>query len=124
MKHIFLFSAIEELTRLYQTNRNNELWSKLLDFRNQVSPIWREYWQRLYDGLCPDSDSAKAILKKEKDLLVNVGASIVLGKSVAQTKKLIEKQREEVSSLREIMMKNIKKLVTRAAQIESELQEN
>ena len=64
---------------------------------------------------------AKAKLTKEDSLLVNVGASVVVDKSIEDTKELIEKQKGEMESIRGKITENINKLVDRATVLEKEL---
>jgi prefoldin alpha subunit len=66
---------------------------------------------------------AKAKLVKENELLVNVGASVVVDKSVKDTISLIEKQQNEIEGLRNQIAQTINAFVERAAQIERELNE-
>lgn len=63
----------------------------------------------------------KARLKKENKLLVNVGASVVVDKSIEDTKKLIEKQEQEMEKIRDQIAENINMLVEKATVLEKEL---
>lgn len=63
----------------------------------------------------------KARLKKENNLLVNVGASVVVDKSIEDTKKLIEKQEQEMEKIRDQIAENINMLVEKATVLEKEL---
>ena len=63
----------------------------------------------------------KAKLKKENSLLINVGASVVVSKSLENTKKLVENQREEMEKIKEKIAENMSKLVERASELEKDL---
>ena len=63
----------------------------------------------------------KATLKKEDSLLINVGSSVIVDKSVEDTKKLIEKQKGEMEKIKEQISGNINKLIERATSLEKEL---
>lgn len=65
---------------------------------------------------------AKAELKKEDELLVNVGANVAVKKDVNSTKKLVERQLEQLKEIRERMASDLKKLTTHGSRIEKELQ--
>ena len=67
---------------------------------------------------------AKATLKKEEKLRVNIGSAVVVDKTVQQTKKLIEKQTEQIAELREKIIENLNQLVQQAANIEKSLTKN
>jgi len=64
---------------------------------------------------------AKARLVKEDKLRVNVGAGVVVDKSITETKKLIEKQSEEMEKVRVAVAQNVDQMVQRAAEIEKEM---
>ncbi|MBS3106510.1 hypothetical protein J4419_02495, partial [Candidatus Woesearchaeota archaeon] len=64
---------------------------------------------------------ARATLQKPEKLLLNVGAGVVVDRSIAETRALIEKQKDELQEFRVALAQNIDKLVSRAAQIEKEL---
>jgi prefoldin alpha subunit len=66
---------------------------------------------------------AKAVLKKEDRLLVNVGSSVVVDKSFEETKALIVKQKNELEEVMVMIKENIRRLVARAALIEKDLRE-
>ena len=65
---------------------------------------------------------AKAELKKADELLVNVGANVVVKKDISSTKKLVERQVEQLREVRERMASDLKKLTTYGSGIEEELQ--
>ena len=64
---------------------------------------------------------ARATLHKPEKLLLNVGAGVVVDRSIAETRALIEKQTDELQEFRVALAQNIDRLVSRAAQIEKEL---
>ena len=64
-----------------------------------------------------------ASLRKSDTLLVNIGSSVVVEMSMDETKKLIEKQREELKMLRTNISENLKKFMKRASEIEKELKD-
>jgi prefoldin alpha subunit len=63
----------------------------------------------------------KAILKKEDKLLLNIGSSTVVDKSLEETKDLIEKQKTDLQAMHQKMTDNIQKLLQRASALEKEL---
>lgn len=65
---------------------------------------------------------AKANVKDTSELLVNVGANVVVKKDVASTKKLIQKQMEEIKKIQEQMINELENLTSHAAQLETNLQ--
>ena len=65
---------------------------------------------------------AKAIVKDTSDLLVNVGANVVVKKDIASTKKLIQSQMEEIKKIHAQIVGELEKLTNRAAHVEIELQ--
>ncbi len=60
---------------------------------------------------------AKAKLCEKEKVLVNVGSSIVLDKSIEDTRKLIESQLGEIENLRNQMIGNRQLIVERIGQI-------
>ena len=76
------------------------------------------------DTLVPISSGifAKASLKYNEGLLVNVGANTIVKKSVSDTKKLVEKQTDEVKKLQEQMLEQLQKAAAAAESSEKELQ--
>lgn len=66
---------------------------------------------------------ARANLKKEGVLLVNVGSNIVVDKSIDETKKLIEIQKGKIEAAHDKMAMSMQKLVARAGAIEKYLSE-
>ena len=66
---------------------------------------------------------AKATIKKEDKVLVNIGSSVVVDKTITETKALIEKQHEELAKIKQKITENITKLVNRAGTLEKELNE-
>ena len=65
---------------------------------------------------------AKAELKKADELLVNVGANVVVKKDISSTKKLVERQVKQLRDIRERMVSDLKKLTMQGGMIEEELQ--
>ena len=65
---------------------------------------------------------AKAIIADASELLVNVGANVVVKKDVASTKKLIQNQLEEISRIQKQMINELEKMTSHAAQLEMQLQ--
>ena len=65
---------------------------------------------------------AKASVKDTTELLVNVGANIVVKKDIASTKKLIQNQMEELNKIQKQMINDLEKMTNNAAQIEMKLQ--
>ena len=65
---------------------------------------------------------AKATMKKSDELLVNVGASVVVAKDIPSTKKLIQNQIEEIKKLQQRMVADLEKMADRAGQLEMHLQ--
>ena len=65
---------------------------------------------------------AKAELKKADELIVNVGANVAVKKDISSTKKLVERQLEQLRDIRERMASDLKKLTMQGGMIEEELQ--
>ncbi|MBI2650012.1 prefoldin subunit alpha [Candidatus Woesearchaeota archaeon] len=65
---------------------------------------------------------AKASVKDTSELLVNIGANVVVKKDVDSTKKLIQKQMEEIKKIQGQMIRELEKLTSHAAQLEMQLQ--
>ena len=65
---------------------------------------------------------AKAELKKADELLVNVGANVAVKKDISSTKKLVERQLEQLRDIRERMASDLKKLTMQGGMIEEDLQ--
>jgi prefoldin alpha subunit len=66
---------------------------------------------------------ARARIKKEDKVLVNVGSSIVVDKSIEETRQIIRKQKEEMQEVHAKMSINTQKLLMRAQKLEKELNE-
>ena len=64
----------------------------------------------------------KTTLKDTDELIVNVGANIAVPKSVAETKQLIEKQKKEITELKEKLRQDLEKMALQASVVESDLQ--
>ena len=65
---------------------------------------------------------AKASLKDTSELLVNVGANVVVSKDIESTKKLISDQLEEVKKLHNNLVQELERMTNHAAQLEVQLQ--
>ena len=90
--------------------------SSSLDEFNKIKP-GKEIFVPLSSGIF-----AKAGIKDTSGLLVNVGANVVVQKDVASTKKLIERQMEEIKRIQGQMVDELEKLTSHAAQLEMQLQ--
>ena len=66
---------------------------------------------------------AKAELKSNKEFLVNVGSDTIVTKDIESTKKLMEKQVEEMGELHSKINMHMQKLALHASSIEQELRE-
>lgn len=64
---------------------------------------------------------ANAELKDSKDLLVNIGAGVVVKKDVASTGLLVHQQAEEIKQVHEQMMAELKGLYEQANSMEEEM---
>ena len=65
---------------------------------------------------------AKASIKGDSALLVNVGANVVVQKDAASTKKLIQGQIEGLKKIQMQMISELEKMTKQAAQLEMQLQ--
>src|SRR3989338_11646392 len=65
---------------------------------------------------------AEASIKDTSKLLVNVGANVAVRKDIDSTKKLIEKQMEEIKKIQKQMVNDLEKMTHHAAQLEMKLQ--
>ena len=65
---------------------------------------------------------AKASIKDVSELLVNVGANVVVKKDIASTKDIIRIQIEEIKKIQKQMVYDLEKMTNHAAQIEMQLQ--
>ena len=83
----------------------------------QKVPAGKEIFVPLSSGIF-----AKAEIKDTSELLVNVGANVVVQKDIASAKKLIANQVEEIRKLQKRMMEELEKMTGKAANIEEELQ--
>jgi len=66
---------------------------------------------------------ANAVIKDTSELLVNVGANVVVKKDILSTKNLIQRQIEEVKKVQKQMIDDLEKMTSHAAQLESHLQQ-
>lgn len=83
----------------------------------QKVPSGKEIFVPLSSGIF-----TKATINDTSELLVNVGANIIVSKDIASTKKLIANQVEEVRKLQKRMMDELEKMTEKAAKIEEQLQ--
>ena len=65
---------------------------------------------------------AKASIKDASELLVNVGANVVVQKNVDSAKRLIQSQIEEIKKIQKQLVGELEKMMGHAAQIEMQLQ--
>lgn len=65
---------------------------------------------------------AKASIKDTSELIVNVGANVVVKKDIDSTKKLIQSQIEEIKKIQRQMINELEKMTGHAAQMEMQLQ--
>ena len=65
---------------------------------------------------------AKANIKDNNELFVNVGANVVVKNDVNSAKKLLQKQIDELKNIQKQMVNELEKMTNHAAQIESQLQ--
>ncbi len=63
----------------------------------------------------------QAEVKDTKELLVNVGAYVMVSKTIPEVDKLLDTQVEELNKFRENIVLNLQSLVNRAEQIQSKL---
>ncbi|MBU0536789.1 MAG: prefoldin subunit alpha [Nanoarchaeota archaeon] len=66
---------------------------------------------------------AKAELKDNKNLLVNVGAGTTVNKSIPETRDMISNQINEIADTRDQLLEQLQKAVRKAQKIQEELQE-
>ena len=64
---------------------------------------------------------AKAEIKDNENLVVNVGAQTTVSKNIIDTKKIIESQIDEMRKLQEQMAEELERLTNQAALIEREM---
>lgn len=91
--------------------------SNSLDDFKKINTV-REVFVPLSSGIF-----AKAVIKDTSELLVNVGANVVVKKDVAETKNLIQRQIEEIKKVQRQMIDDLEKMTSHAAQLERQLQE-
>ena len=65
---------------------------------------------------------AKANIKDVSELLVNVGANVVVKKDISSTKSIIRNQIEEIKKIQKQMINDLENMTNHAAQIEMKLQ--
>ena len=119
LKLQFLYEQIKEIEKQTQLFNNQivELTStiqSLDDFKNleEGTEILVPINQGMY---------AKAELKNNKELSVNVGSNVSVKKNVEDTKKLINNQIEEIKKIQQQMILNLQKLSSQAGLIEEEI---
>ena len=65
---------------------------------------------------------ARAAITDTSELLVNVGANVVVKKNIASAKKLIQDQIEQIKKIQKQVIEELEKLTNHAAQLEMQLQ--
>ncbi|MBI2558437.1 prefoldin subunit alpha [Candidatus Woesearchaeota archaeon] len=65
---------------------------------------------------------AKAVIKDTSELLVNVGANVIVKKDNVSTKRLIQNQVEEIRRIQKQIIDELEKMTGYAAQLEMQLQ--
>lgn len=65
---------------------------------------------------------ARASIKSTSELLVNVGANVVVAKDTASTKKLLQKQMEELKAVQKQVIGELERMTAHAMQLEARLQ--
>ena len=60
-------------------------------------------------------------LKDNKDVMINVGAGVVVKKSIPDAQKLIQKQTEEVKKIHEEMLSNVQNLIKQTELLQKEI---
>ena len=90
--------------------------SNSLDEFSKITP-GKEIFVPLSSGIF-----AKASMKETSELLVNVGANVVVTRDISSTKKLIHTQTEEIKKMHKRMMDELEKATKRAGEIEMQMQ--
>ena len=65
---------------------------------------------------------AKASLKETNELLVNVGANVVVSKDIDSTKKLIETQIDSMKKMHKDLVMNLEEMTHKAGSLEMQMQ--
>ena len=65
---------------------------------------------------------AKAEIKSNSELLINIGANVVVQKNLDGAKKLIQGQIEEIKSAQKRIIEEYEKMTDKAAEMQSQLQ--
>ena len=99
----------QQLIELAATSNSLDDFQKIRDVREAFIPI--------SSGIF-----ARASIKDTSELLVNVGANVVVKKDLASTKKLILSQMEEIKKIQKQMGDELERTVNHAAQLEIHLQ--
>jgi prefoldin alpha subunit len=63
----------------------------------------------------------KAVIKDNKDVIVNIGADIAVKKDVPSTKKLVEAQMEEIKKVHQQRMEELQMTAMKASLLEKEI---
>jgi prefoldin alpha subunit len=66
---------------------------------------------------------AKAELKDNKDLMVNVGANTVVKKTIPKTKDMLTEQTTEINKYKEQMLMQVNQMIEHAKALEKEIEE-
>lgn len=106
----------QQLQAITQQLMEFEATSMSLEDLQKVQP-GKEIFVPLSSGIF-----TKATINDTSELLVNVGANVIVQKDIASTKKLISNQIEEVRKLQKRMMDDLEKMTEKAANIEGQLQ--
>ena len=72
------------------------------------------------EGLMPIANGifAKAKISDSRELLVNVGANVVVKKSIPDTKKLMDEQTEELKKYRENLMQQMNEVIFKIQELQ------
>ena len=108
-----LQNQLEMVTR--QLIELNATGSSLDEFRK--IGVGKEIFVPLSSGIF-----AKAVIKDNSELLVNIGANVAVKKDVESTKSLIQNQIEEIKKIQVQMIGELEKMTSHAARLESQLQ--
>ena len=65
---------------------------------------------------------AKGTISNTSELLVNVGANVVVSKDIASAKKLIQHQIDEMKKVHKRMVEELEKMAQKASELEVQLQ--
>lgn len=117
----------------YLHEQINEIEKQIQLFSNQIVELTStvqslDEFKRITPGteiLVPLSQGmyAKAELKDNNELLVNVGSNVSVKKNVENTKKLINNQIEEIKKIQIQMTSNLQNLTLQAVPLQKEISE-